>query len=162
MTEGLRALLASVPQQGTLTYIGLRPKRLAPVESVSEVLAVAGRGLEGDRYARKSGKRQVSLIQAEHLPVIASLLGHEVAPQTLRRNLVIAGIPLRALIRLRFRIGEVVFEGSGSCDPCSRMEEALGEGGYAAMQGMGGILARVIEGGRIAVGDPVLSLGHPD
>ncbi len=123
---------------------------------------MAGRGLEGDRYARKNGKRQVSLIQAEHIPVIASLVGREVLPQMLRRNLVVEGIPLRALMRLRFRIGDAVFEGSCSCDPCSRMEEALGEGGYASMQGMGGILARVIEGGRIAVGDDIVSLGHPD
>ena len=120
------------------------------------VEAVAGRGLVGDRYASGSGKRGITLIQAEHLPVIAALSGHAaVAPALLRRNVVVSGIPLVALKGRRFRIGGALFEGADDCDPCSRMEAALGPGGYNAMRGHGGLCARILEGGRIMVGDGV-------
>jgi MOSC domain-containing protein YiiM len=124
---------------------------------LSEVTLIAGSGLEGDiASARPAGKRQVSLIQSEHLPVIAALSGHEqVVPELLRRNLVVRGINLLALRSTRFRIGEALLEGTGTCDPCSKMERALGQGGYNAMRGHGGITARVLEGGRIALGAAV-------
>jgi MOSC domain-containing protein YiiM len=76
----------------------------------------------------------------------------------LRRNLVVSGLPLVALKGRRFRIGEVVLEGTDACDPCSRMEDALGPGGYNAMRGMGGLCARIVEGGRILRGDTVVAL----
>ncbi len=98
---------------------------------VYDALAVAGKGLVGDRYAGASGKRGMTLIQAEHLPVIAALAGHDrVAAALLRRNIVVSGLPVIALKGRRFRIGEVLLEGTDSCDPCSRMEAALGPGGY--------------------------------
>lgn len=155
----MRALLANVPQVGTLRWIGLRPKKREALEIVEEAELVTGKGIRGDRYQRAGGKRQVSLIQKEHLPVIAALAGRPAPPELLRRNLVIEGVPLSALRRLRFSIGDVILEGSDRCAPCSRMEEALGDGGYAAMLDMGGILARVIEGGTIRLGDEVRSLG---
>ena len=68
-------------------------------------------------------------------------------------------IPVAALRRLRFSIGEVLFEGADRCAPCTRMEEALGAGGYAAMLDMGGIVARVIEPGTIRVGDTIRAHG---
>jgi len=101
----------------------------------------------------------VTLIQAEHLPVIAALSGHAtIAPATLRRNLVVSGIPLIALKQRRFRIGEVELEGTQPCDPCSRMEDALGAGGYNAMRGHGGLCARVLRGGLLRLGDEVQPL----
>ena len=99
------------------------------------------------------GKRQVTLIQAEHLPVIAALAGLEtVAPEHLRRNVVVSGLALLALKDRRFRIEDVLLEGTGECHPCSRMEEAFGPGGYNAVRGHGGITARVLEGGLVEVG----------
>jgi len=131
--------------------------RGAPLVALPEVMLLTQRGLAGDvASARENGKRQVSLIQAEHLPVIAALSGNAALdPGVLRRNLVVSGINLLALRSTRFRIGATLLEGTGTCDPCSKMEKALGHGGYNAMRGHGGILARVIEGGRIALGDEV-------
>ncbi len=154
----LGRLMATLPRPGAVQWIGLRPRRNVPMEAVESATATAGAGLAGDRYSSSSGKRGVTLIQAEHLPVIAALSGLPgVAPALLRRNLVVAGLPLIALKGRRFRIGDVLLEGTDPCDPCSRMEVALGPGGYNAMRGMGGLCARVIEGGTIRLGDAVVA-----
>jgi MOSC domain-containing protein YiiM len=152
--SAMDALKSQFPRPGRVQWIGLRLKRDVPMQEVTEAFAVAGRGLEGDRYNSGSGKRGVTLIQAEHLPVIAALSGHEkIAPATLRRNLVISGVPLTSLIGKRFRIGEVLLEGTDHCDPCERMEKALGQGGFNAMSGHGGLCARILQGGKISLGD---------
>lgn len=156
----LGKLMAQLPRAGRLQWIGLRTARDLPMREVEAVDVVPITGLIGDRYLGGSGKRAITLIQAEHLPAIAALSGHaQVEPALLRRNLVIAGIPLIALRDRRFRIGEVLLEGTGECDPCSRMEVALGPGGYNAMRGHGGLTARVIEGGCLHVGDAVMVEG---
>lgn len=152
----LRILRAQLPRAGRLQWIGLRTARDVPMRAVEVVDVVPITGLVGDRYLGGSGKRAVTLIQAEHLPAIAALSGHaQVEPALLRRNLVVSGIPLIALREQRFWIGEVLLEGTGECDPCSRMEAALGPGGYNAMRGHGGLTACVLEGGRIQLGDAV-------
>ena len=154
----LARLMATLPQVGRVDWIGLRPARDQPMQEVVTAKATTGGGLQGDRYNGGSGKRGITLIQAEHLPVIAALSGHpEILPATLRRNLVVSGIPLIALKGRRFRIGDVLLEGTDPCDPCSRMEAALGPGGYNAMRGMGGLCARILEGGSLRLGDPVVA-----
>lgn len=142
---------------GRLEWIGVRPRHRAPLVAMVEARLEAGQGIAGDRaFDLRHDKRQVTLIQFEHLPVVATLAGLEsVAPEQLRRNLLVSGINLQALKRKCFRVGEVLLEGTGDCHPCSRMEENLGRGGYQAMRGHGGITARVLEGGVIRVGDPV-------
>lgn len=148
--------MTSFPRSGEIRWIGLRPARDVSMRAVDSAEAMPGKGLRGDRYGSGSGKRGITLIQAEHLPVIAALAGLEtVAPSTLRRNLVVAGIPLIALKGRRFRVGEVLCEGTAPCDPCSRMEAALGPGGYNAMRGHGGLCARILEGGTIHIGDAI-------
>ncbi len=158
--SALGALMATLPRAGQVQWIGLRPARDVAMLEVNEAEVVAGKGLRGDRYGSGSGKRGITLIQAEHLPVIAALSGQgSLAPATLRRNVVVSGIALVALKGRRFRIGEAEFEGTQPCDPCSRMEVALGPGGYNAMRGHGGLCARVLKGGTIAVGDELVALG---
>lgn len=156
----LSKLLDTLPQTGEVRWMGLRPARRAPMTVVAEVEARVDAGLVGDRWrGRPGGKRQVTLIQAEHLAVIAALLGLErVDPAQLRRNIAVAGINLLALKGRRFRIGEAVLEATGPCDPCSRLEETFGPGGYNAVRGHGGINARVLQGGLIRLGDPVRML----
>lgn len=167
----IRERLSRVPQVGRVAWIGVRPEHGAPMRVLEEAIAIAGRGLEGDRIVLGpgGGKRQVTLIQAEHLDVIARLIGRgasgeAIAPALVRRNLVIAGINLRALERMRFAIGRggVVLEGTGPCEPCAKMDEALGEGAFQAMRGHGGITARVVVGGPIALGDEVRALARTD
>jgi len=151
--------MSRLPRAGCVDWIGLRPARGVPMREIDVVDAITGKGLAGDRYAGGEGKRGVTLIQAEHLLAIAQLSGHSsVLPAQLRRNLVVSGIPLMALKDRRFRIGNVLLEGTGACDPCSQMEVALGPGGFNAMRGMGGICARIVEGGVIHCGDAVISV----
>ena len=91
--------------------------------------------------------------------MIASVAGlADLDPAAIRRNIAVAGINLLALKHRRFRVGGAVLEHTGSCDPCSFMEQSLGPGGYNAMRGHGGITARVVDGGIIAVGDPVAAM----
>jgi MOSC domain-containing protein YiiM len=153
----LEALMTRHAGVGRVEWIGLRARRRENPIVVDEARAVAGRGLAGDHY-RPGGKgtRQVTLIQAEHLAVVGALLGGEAPdPRLLRRNLLVSGINLLALKGRRFRVGAALLEGTGLCHPCSRMEEALGWGGYNAMRGHGGLTARILEGGVIRVGDAV-------
>ncbi|MBZ9714771.1 MOSC domain-containing protein [Deinococcus multiflagellatus] len=181
----IHELRATFVRPGRVEWIGLRPARRAPVVRCAEVEVHPLVGLIGDHGKQAPprltaltgevgevaqpgaatpvpggpGRRQVTLIQAEHLPVIAALCGRaEVTPDLLRRNVVVSGLPLLALKDARFQIGEVVLEGTGECHPCSRMEETLGEGGYNAVRGHGGLTARVIRGGRLREGDEVRPL----
>ena len=154
----LGRLLASPLNPGTLLWIGLRPAREAPLLMPQSAMLIAGRGIVGDRYqSSHNGARQATLIAAESLSAIASFLGRsEVAPELLRRNFVTTGINLVALKGRRFRLGAALLEYSGDCAPCSRMEAALGPGGYHAVRGHGGITARIIEGGEVHIWDAVL------
>ena len=161
MSASLQDLFDTLPQVGRLQWIGIRPERKAPMIQLNIVEAIAGTGLVGDRYSSKNGKRQVTLIQGEHLPAMASMLGREaIAPELLRRNLVITGINLLALKDKQFQIGSALLEYTGLCHPCSAMEATFGSGGYNAVRGHGGITARIIESGAIAVGDAVSFVPH--
>lgn len=156
-TTRLDGLLSTMPQRGRVGWIGVRPAKGERPVSRQSVDAAPGQGLAGDRFrGTEESKRQVTLIQAEHLAVVASILGREsVDPALTRRNLVVSGINLYALRHAKFRVGNVLLEGTGICAPCANMELALGPGGFNAMRGHGGITARVLEAGSISVGDPV-------
>jgi MOSC domain-containing protein YiiM len=155
----LRSINAS---NGKLSWIGIRPTHQQAMIMPEKAILLKNKGIEGDHIAKGSNrKRQVTLIQEEHLPVVSELVNkNTVNPEFLRRNLVVGGINLLALKNEKFSIGECILEGTGLCHPCSRMEEALGTGGYNAMRGHGGITAIVISGGTITLGDSVSLLAE--
>ena len=182
----LRSLTRRFAGVGRLEAIYLRPAHRTAAVRLEAADAMVDRGLEGDRAALNApskpggSKRQVTLIQAEYLPVIAAFANVErVDAALLRRNLVISGLNLNAAATLFanqpmvLRIGEEVeLAITGSCDPCSRMEQAIGRSGWlyektnaaasggraprrSAMRGHFGATARVLRGGILRVGDAV-------
>ncbi|MCF8205161.1 MAG: MOSC domain-containing protein [Methylotenera sp.] len=146
--------------QGRVEALVVRGQPRERARNIEQTVALAGIGLADDRLGRRGeaelSTRQVTLIQHEHLPLIAALArSAPLDPVDLRRNIVVSGINLLALKKARLRVGEAVLEIVGPCAPCSRMEEVIGPGGYAAMRGHGGMTARILEGGAIRVGDTV-------
>ncbi len=158
MTENIKDLMTRQAKPGKVEWIGRRPAKKADMHAVKVVtISTEYRGLEGDHYQGRSGQRDVTLIQAEHLDAVAKMLGVGVVdPGLTRRNIVVSGLNLLSLKEQKFSIGDdVVLEMTGLCHPCSRMEENLGVGGYNAMRGHGGITAKIVKGGSIRVGDEV-------
>jgi MOSC domain-containing protein YiiM len=155
--SNMQKLLRSMPQVGKVDFISIRQERKTLPTSLKNVKISVENGLEGDHYKGSSQKRQVTLIQAEHLKAVASLLEKEkIDPLLTRRNIVISGVNLLAFKNMQFQIGEeVILEMTGACHPCSQMETNFGAGGYNAMRGHGGITAKVIQDGEIKIGDKV-------
>lgn len=146
---------------GKLEWIGLRSERRGEVVVVDQAEAVVDLGLVGDHRMKKTpgSGRQVTIISQEYIQQICQHIGHEsIDPRLLRRNLVISGMNMNLLRYQRLQIGEVIIEANALCHPCSRMDENLGKGGAAAMFGYGGLCAKIIQGGRIQVGDAVIRM----
>ena len=158
--EILKELLSTNKFQGKVDWIGISSGPRAEIQTQETVRIVTG-GVEGDHHCRptRKSKRQITLIQAEHIPVVEAILGRgKINPSLLRRNIVVSGINLAALKYQTFQIGTAILEGSGNCPPCSRMEENLGPGGYASMLAHGGITAVVVSEGVVNLGDTVSAL----
>lgn len=153
----LARLMAGPVRPGRVVWIGLRPQRHAPMLVVERARLDVAEGVVGDRYTSKGARtRQVTLISVEDLVAIRSFLDLQVVePERLRRNFVVSGLNLHALKDRRFVLGGAMLEHTGECHPCSLMEETLGEGGYNAVRGHGGITARVLESGDARLGDIV-------
>lgn len=150
---------------GNVEWIGIADASRAPMQSKESVELVANGGILGEHHFRSESRphRQVTLVQHEHLPVIAAILGKaEVTPESLRRNIVVSGINLASLKSGPFKIGEAVLEISGDCVPCALMEETVGTGAYAAMTGHGGVTCIVKQGGQVRVNDDVQFLEEGD
>lgn len=133
------------------------------MRALASVQAIAEAGLAGDHRTEKTpgSGRQVTLISREFIAQIAHFTGTtDIDPAILRRNLVVSGVNLNALRYQRFRIGEALFEASALCHPCSRMEQALGKGGVAAMLGHGGLCCKILQGGSLSIGDSLVVEGQ--
>jgi MOSC domain-containing protein YiiM len=140
----------------TIEWIGVRPRRREPLVAVTDAEAVADLGLRGDHRMTKTpgSGRQVTFISREFVSQIEQHLAKsDLDPAVLRRNIVVSGINLNALRRQRFWLGEALFEATQLCHPCARMEAELGPGGVVAMMGYGGLCAKVLQTGQIAIGD---------
>lgn len=134
--------------------------------AVASAVAVPGRGLEGDRYFLGTGTffqpgktgQDITLVEAEALEALARETGIELGPDAARRNVVTRGIALNPLVGRRFRIGSVVCRGERLCEPCADLQRMTQPGVLRGLAHRGGLRADVLEGGRIAPGDPVIVL----
>ena len=145
---------------GSIEWIGLRKSEGNLVNDVDTAELLIDHGLVGDKAAQRRGsKRQVTLIQAEYMPVIASFLNRKsILPQELRRNIVVSGINLGILKGYKVQLNEAVLVITGNCAPCKKMEDILGFGGFNAMRNHSGVTAAVDKGGVIRIGDEVVVL----
>lgn len=157
----MQEMMKNHAQHGRIEWIGVRPAKKVDMISV-EKAQVNFNGLDQD-YRANPGKRAVTLIQWEHLPVIASLSAcAQVDPAMLRRNIAVSGINLLALRRHTVQIGDAIIKVSGLCAPCSYMEDVLSHGGFNATRGHGGITAEVVKEGAITLGAKVSLLEYSD
>ena len=138
----------------------------APMRRVASVHAIAGIGLEGDRYAAAVGHysantavdRHVTLIEAEEIQALFGRAGIRLAPGDTRRNVTTRGIALNELVGRRFRIGSVVCEGTRLCEPCQYLTDLLGTPVLEPLVHRAGLRARILEGGEISTGDELVAL----
>ena len=148
---------------GRVEWIHIAESAGAPMRAVDRVRAIAGGGLEGDRYQtssghwsaiRRSGDR-LTLVEAEEVESVAAAGGLDLPPGAVRRNLTTRGVRLDDLIGRRFRIGEVECRGVRRCEPCSYLDGLLGQEVLAVLVHRGGIRADILSDGEIAVGDEI-------
>jgi MOSC domain-containing protein YiiM len=151
---------AAVTATGTVEAIVLAGTAEAALNAVATARAIAGRGLEGDRYAAGEGTfsvkgghgRDLTLVTAEALEDVG------LTAVEARRNLVVRGIDLDALRGRRFRVGEVECLGQRRCEPCAHLERLTRPGVLRALVHRGGLRADILRGGELHVGDPVQEL----
>ena len=134
----------------TITGIWTSPARNSGrMERHDRVRALADHGLEGCAHARPGGKRQVLFASSEHLEAVG------VEPGRIRENFTVDDADVQAWpLGQRLRAGTAVFEVTMVCDPCERMD-AIRPGLRIELEGRRGMLARVLEDGEVALGDPL-------
>jgi MOSC domain-containing protein YiiM len=153
-------------QSGVVESIFLTAAAGGQPQPVDEARAVAGKGLEGDRYFRTEGTfsgtreegRDLTLIEAEAIEALARESGIELSPGAPRRNVVTRGLSLNDLVGKRFRLGDVECVGRMRCDPCRHLERLTEPGVLKGLVGRGGLRADILRGGRIAPGTAVSEL----
>jgi len=152
---------------GTVESIHIAPESEGATHPVDSINAVAGKGLEGDRYFAGEGTysgvrepgRDLTLIEAEAVEGLARDRGIQLRPGESRRNITTRGIGLNDLVGHRFTVGEVECVGTELCDPCSHLQQMTQNGVLKGLANRGGLRADIVSGGRIAVGDVVSDLG---
>ena len=151
---------------GRVEAIHIAAAAEAPMTSLDRVQAVAGVGLEGDRYAARGGTwspdppedRDLTLIEAEVLEVLAATDGIVLAPGESRRNVTTRGIRLNELVGKRFRVGEIECEGTRLCEPCQHLTDFLAKPILRPLVHRAGLRARILTSGEIVVGGAVVAL----
>ncbi len=152
--------------QGCIESIHITPTAEAPMQGVTEARALPGVGLEGDRYAARTGSfsgkpkpgRQITLIEAEAIEALALELGLVLAPGETRRNLVTRGVALNHLVGREFTVGEVRLRGHELCEPCKDLARMTGKPEILpALVHRGGLRAEILTGGMIRVGDGLVT-----
>ena len=127
----------------------------AELRTADSVLAVAGKGLEGDRHFHEEGARPgqaLTLVAAEEVEAVG------LAPGESRRQVTVRGVDVNGLVGKRFRVGEVECVGVELCEPCAHLQEMTRPGIIKELAHRAGINADIVVGGTIRVGDPVVEL----
>jgi MOSC domain-containing protein YiiM len=153
--------------QGSVISIHIAPTGAAPMKSVVTAQAMAGRGLEGDRYYSKLGTysneagsgRDVTLIEVEAIEGLKRDYQIELDAGRVRRNIVTRGVALNHLVEQEFRVGDVVLRGTRLCEPCAHMEKLTVKGAMRGLIHRGGLRAEIVKGGTIKIGDRILPEG---
>jgi len=157
---------------GRVVSLHVAKEAAAPMESVAEVRAVPGRGLEGDRYylgtgfySKKSspGGREVTLIEVESVEALdggmrnsdGDRYGIKLSAVDSRRNIATSGVPLNHLVDREFWVGPVRMRGTRLCEPCRHLDELTLPGVMAGLVHRGGLRAEILNEGLIRVGDGV-------
>lgn len=143
--------------------IHVAPDESGPMQSVAEVRAVAGMGLEGDRYfnvVAKDGKkektgRHATLIESEALTALERDYQLTLRADQSRRNILTRGVALNHLVGREFRIGEAVFRGIRLCEPCRHLEKLSGLSVMRGLLHRGGLRAEIVQDGLIRAGDAI-------
>ena len=147
--------------QGEVVSISIAPAARASMVSVREVGAVAGRGLEGDRYFYQTGTyahkpgpdREVTLIAHEAIEAFEREFGAQLNAGDARRNIVTRDVPLNDLVGREFRVGEVLLRGIRLCEPCAHLAQLTGQKVVPGLVHSGGLRAQILTNGTIHVGD---------
>jgi MOSC domain-containing protein YiiM len=148
---------------GRVLHIHVAPSAGAPMVALDHVEAIAEVGLAGDRYATQTGHwspiarrgERLTLIESEEIERLWTDQGVWLEPGATRRNITTAGIRLDSLIGRRFAIGPVVCQATRRCEPCTYLEQLIGEEVLYALVHRAGIRVQILEGGTISVGDPI-------
>lgn len=163
MSQGVLATDCRVPTDGVVLAIHVGATKGEPLVPVESAVAVAGRGLEGDRFWKRSGRHtgklaagtELTLIEVEALEAAVREKGVVLSPGEARRNVLTRGVDLNALVGHEFLVGEVVLRGVRLCEPCSHLSKLTGKPCQRALSGRGGLRAAILEGGVLRVGDPL-------
>jgi hypothetical protein len=145
---------------GVVEAIAVATAAQAPMQAVAAATAIAGAGLEGDRYARGAGTFSPGRSDGRDLTIVAAeaLADAGVEPLESRRNVVVRGVDVDALRGVRFRIGDVELVGRRRCEPCAHLERLTRPGVLRALVHRGGLRADIVAGGKLRVGDEVAAL----
>jgi MOSC domain-containing protein YiiM len=149
---------------GVVVKIFVAPTGGEAMQPVEEIHAVAGQGIEGDRYLGGHGywtdvdECQVTLIETECLEEIRAKTGINIEDGEHRRNIVTRGIQLDSLLGKRFQVGTAILEYDRPRPPCGYIEKLTEPGMTRALVGRGGICARVVGSGVIRASDPIVAL----
>lgn len=138
-----------------------KPAGREPVESRDVVTCVAGKGIEGDRFFgyKESYKGQITFFAQEvHEALVTHFQRPDLPASVYRRNVVTRGLDLAALIGREFSLGGIRFEGTQECAPCYWMNDAVGPGAEEFLKGRGGLRARILSDGPLALGSVALQL----
>jgi MOSC domain-containing protein YiiM len=146
-------------EEGRVESIYIGPDPQGPMRSVDQVVAVAGRGLEGDRYFQPAEDgdptAEITLIEAEAIDRAVAESGVDIRREDTRRNVITSGVRLAELLGKRFRVGEVEVEAMEPNPPCRHLAEVAGKPLLKPLARRGGLRGRIVTGGVVGVGDPI-------